>query len=111
MSDVRYNSGDDWITRSCNDGDRCGSCFESQNQSIGLNQDHIRMRVDDITSKLRKIIGPSFGRIPLYDEVLTLNVAKAIQFLEKSSEPLTAIYGHIADLFGRVDHCNALHLT
>ena len=77
-----------------------------------MDKNYIWMCVDDITSKLRKIIVPSFGRIPLHDEVLTLNVAKAIQFLEKSSEPLTAIYyGHIADLFGRVDHCNALHLT
>src|SRR5579863_5065168 len=100
MSDARYNSGGDRITRSYNDGDRCGSCFERQIQKIGLSKNYIWMRVDDITSKLRKIIDPPLGRIPLYDEVLTFNVAKAPQLFEPRS--ITAIAcDHVANFIRR----------
>lgn len=56
------------------------------------------------------MVGSPLAGIPFQQEVSSLNIAQCAQFLEKSSERPAASNGHVADLFGRVNHRDALHL-
>src|SRR5947209_199461 len=56
------------------------------------------------------MVGPSLAGIPFQQQVSSLNIAQCAQLLEKTSERAAASNGHVADLFGRVNHRDALHL-
>jgi hypothetical protein len=57
------------------------------------------------------VVGSTLAGVPLNNEVLSLNIAKAVQFLEKRSVTrLFAVDAQFDDIYRRVNKRDALHL-
>jgi hypothetical protein len=90
MRQARHDSGLDRADPYPLDGYCAGGCAGGQRNRVANGNDHLRVAAGDLASEIGKALGPTLAGIPLYDQVLSLDIAQPAQLFEKRLvEPAT----------------------
>ena len=91
MSKAFHDAGLDRSAEDSNDRN-CGGCgLEIEGEFGGHGQDRIRIAVHDVASQIRIMEGTPFARISLNQEILSLDISQATEFIEKRLRKWVAV--------------------
>src|SRR6516164_1818364 len=91
MGEARCDPGFDRTAEDSNDRNSGGCGFEIEGELISEDNDQIRIAAYDVASQVRIVRGMAFAGISLNQEVLSLDISQATEFIEKRLRKWVAV--------------------